>query len=243
LLVGGAHSVGALNLCPLRRLRQPLCPCACRGHPVPDHDDPVIGPRRFVLAVDLDGVLGDFYSDLRPIAEEWLGLEPGTLTADVTFGLREWHLETAGGYDELHRFAVTQRDFFRRLTPIPGAAAALRRLSSEDVRVRILTHRLFIKHFHQEAVRQTVEWLDRHGVPYWDLCFMRDKAAVGADMYVEDSPQNVEGLRAAGYQTIAFGNSTNRHISAPRAASWKEVEAFVRKAVDYWRASDLPGVS
>jgi beta-phosphoglucomutase-like phosphatase (HAD superfamily) len=66
---------------------------------------------------------------------------------------------------------------------------------------------------------------------------MRDKAAVGADTYVEDSPRNVEGLRAAGYHTIAFGNSTNRHVSAPRAESWKEVEELVRKALEEWLRS------
>jgi hypothetical protein len=29
--------------------------------------------RKFVLAVDLDGVCADFYTGLRPIAAEWLG--------------------------------------------------------------------------------------------------------------------------------------------------------------------------
>jgi 5'(3')-deoxyribonucleotidase len=188
--------------------------------------------RRFVLAVDLDGVLGDFYGDLRPIAEEWLGVEPGSLPADVTYGLPEWHLEKAGGYEELHRFAVTQRDLFGSLRPMPGGAAVLRRLSTENVRIRILTHRLFIKYFHQEAVRQTVEWLDRHGIPYWDLCFMRDKAAVGADLYIEDAPHNVIALRSAGHQTIAFGNTTNRHISEPRANDWTAVEILVRRFLE-----------
>jgi UDP-glucose 4-epimerase len=33
-----------------------------------------------------------------------------------------------------------------------------------------------------QGLRQTVEWLDFYDVPYWDLCFMKDKAAVGADL-------------------------------------------------------------
>jgi 5'(3')-deoxyribonucleotidase len=106
--------------------------------------------------------------------------------------------QAPGGYDALHRFAVTQRELFRRLPPMPGAPQALRRLSAQDVRIRIITHRLFIKYFHQVAVRQTIEWLDFHDIPYWDLCFMREKAAVGADLYVEDSPENVARLRARG---------------------------------------------
>ena len=39
-------------------------------------------------------------------------------------------------------------------------------------------------------------WLDNHGIPYWDLCFMRDKGDVGADLYVEDSPENIKSLRS-----------------------------------------------
>jgi len=140
------------------------------------------------------------------------------LTSHVTYGLPEWKLDQApGGYDALHRFAVTQRQLFKVLKPIPGAPAALRRLSSSGVRIRIITHRLFIKYFHQIAVSQTIEWLDHHDIPYWDLCFMKDKAAVGADLYIEDSPSNVEKLRADGHETIVFSNSTNLTLPSPRA--------------------------
>lgn len=192
--------------------------------------------RRFVLAVDLDGVCADFYGGLRVVAAEWLGVPVDSLTADVSFGLSEWNLERAGTYDELHRFAVTQRELFRKLAPIPGAPATLRRLSRLDLRIRIITHRLFVKYFHQETVRQTTEWLDYHGIPYWDLCFMKDKAAVGADLYIEDRPENIEDLRADGHPTIVFSNSTNRQMDPPRAESWEAVELLVLHELDRWRS-------
>lgn len=107
----------------------------------------------------------------------------------------------------------------------------LRRLSNRDVRIRIITHRLFIKYFHEPAIRQTIEWLDRYDIPYWDLCFMKEKAAVGADLYLEDSPLNVERLRAGGNDTIVFTNSTNRDVNPPRASSWAEVEELVLERV------------
>ena len=180
--------------------------------------------RRFVLGVDLDGVCADFYGGLKPVAAEWLGVDVASLPDRVSWTLPEWGVDQApGGYDALHRFAVTQRELFRRLPPMPGAPQALRRLSAQDVRIRIITHRLFIKYFHQVAVRQTIEWLDFHDIPYWDLCFMREKAAVGADLYVEDSPENVARLRAQGLNTIVFSNSTNEHLPGPRAHSWNEV--------------------
>ena len=193
--------------------------------------------KHFVLGVDLDGVCADFYRGLRPIAAEWLGVDVAALPERVSWGLPEWRIDEApGGYEALHRFAVTQRDLFRSLPPMPGAPAALRRLSGGGIRIRIITHRFFIKYFHQVAARQTIEWLDHHDVPYWDLCFMQEKAAVGADLYIEDSPRNVEKLRADGLPTIVFTNSTNEHLSGPRADTWAEVVELVLEAKARWEA-------
>lgn len=195
-------------------------------------------PSRFVLGVDLDGVCADFYRGLRPVAAEWLGVPLESLAEEVGYGLGEWGIDAApGGYAALHRFAITQRNLFRELRPIEGAPITLRRLSDRDVRIRIITNRLFIKYFHQEAVRQTIEWLDHYDIPYWDLCFMRDKAAVGADLYVEDSPDNVGQLRRDGYPTIVFSNSTNRDLPGPRANNWDEVEQIVIREMGRWSRS------
>lgn len=120
------------------------------------------------------------------------------------------------------------------MPPISSAAPTLRRLSELGVRIRIITNRLFIKHFHQEAVQQTIQWLDEHGFPYWDLCLLPDKAAVGADLYIDDTPANVLALRARDLQTIVFTNSTNRGVGPPRADTWEDVEAIVLGELDAW---------
>jgi 5'(3')-deoxyribonucleotidase len=193
--------------------------------------------RSFVFGVDLDGVVADFYGGLRPIAAEWLGVSVESLTPRVSWGLVEWAVDQApGGYERLHRFAVTQRELFLNMPPMPGAPQTLRRLSIEGVRIRIITHRLFIKYFHQVAVSQTIQWLDRHDIPYWDLCFMQQKTAVGADLYIEDSPANIERLRAEGAKTVVFTNSTNEHLSGPRADSWQEVLELVLAEKRAWES-------
>jgi 5'(3')-deoxyribonucleotidase len=192
--------------------------------------------RDFVFGVDLDGVCADFYGGLRPIAAEWLGVSVDTLTEQISWELREWGLDQApGGYIALHRYAVTQCDLFRKLKPVEGAAQALRRLSEKDIRIRIITHRLFIKYFHRRAIDQTIEWLDRYDIPYWDLCFMKDKAAVGADLYIDDSPENVKELRAGDHETIIFSNSTNRHLQGLRANDWNEAERIVLARMEEWK--------
>ena len=193
----------------------------------------------FIFGVDLDGVVGDFYAAMRTVAAEWLDRPLESLPTEVSFGLGEWGIEEYGGYDKLHRFAVTQRDLFRILPPIKDAPATLRKLSARGIRIRIITHRLFLKYFHQESITQTVEWLDAHDIPYWDLCFMKDKGAVGAHVYIDDSPGNVERLREQGCRTIVFSNSTNRAIAGPRADTWKDVERLVLESFDEWRTGTL----
>lgn len=187
--------------------------------------------NNFVLGVDLDGVVADFVGGLKQIAAEWLGVDVSELKDQESFGFEEWNLDSCGGYDALHRFAVKERDLFRILPPMEGAPAALRRVSAKNVRIRIITHRLYIPWFHREAIQQTTEWLEEHGIPFWDLCFMRDKAAVGANLYLEDNADNIAALRADGNDTIVVRNSTNRHLDGPAAENWAEIEELVMQSV------------
>jgi len=188
----------------------------------------------FIFGVDLDGVVGDFYGAIRRIASEWLNKPLESLTREVSFGLNEWGIDEFGGYDRLHRFAVTQRNIFGNMEPIEHAPAILRKLSNQGIRIRIITHRLFLKYSHRTSITQTVDWLDNYDIPYWDICFMNDKGAVGAHVYIDDAPDNIHSLRKQGCKTIVFGNSTNRSISGPRADNWFEVEKLVMEAREEW---------
>ncbi|MDR2517342.1 MAG: 5'-nucleotidase [Spirochaetaceae bacterium] len=189
----------------------------------------------FILGVDLDGVVGDFYGAMRKIAAEWLDRSVESLTAEVGYGFEEWNIDTYGGYDRLHRFAVTQRNLFRDMAPVKDAPAVLRKLSARGIRIRIITHRLFLKYFHKASITQTVDWLDSWDIPYWDICFMADKGAVGAHVYIDDAPANIQKLRALGCNTIVFTNSTNRDLPPPRADTWLQVEKLVLEALEEWR--------
>ena len=197
--------------------------------------------KGLILGVDLDGVCADFYARMREIAAEWFECSVDELPPDVSYSLKEWGINSMEEYESLHRFAVTRRDLFRTAPMIPGARRYLRQLSDEGVRIRIITHRLFIHFFHHTAVNQTIDWLDNNGIPYWDLCFMKDKEQVGADIYVDDSPDNVARLRGQGLYTICFGNSTNRHVAKPRAETWEQVYDLVRQRAGVEQAT-LPAI-
>lgn len=198
----------------------------------------VSSDSQFVLGVDLDGVVANFQAGLKSIAAEWLGVSENVLTDEVSYGFPEWGLDALGGYDALHRFAVKERSLFARLPEMAGAGPALRRISTAKVRIRIVTHRLYIHWFHRDAIQQTVDWLEQHAIPYWDLCFMRDKSAVGAHLYLEDNPHNIAALRADGHRTIVFENSTNRHVAAPKASNWTQMESLIQEELAAFRASN-----
>lgn len=192
--------------------------------------------KAFVLGVDLDGVVADFYGALRPIAAEWRGVKTEDLTPDVSYGLKDWGIANEEDYQDLHRFAVTQREIFLTQKAIEGAAASLRKLGYHDeIRVRIITHRLYIKYTHEICIRQTAQWLEKHGIPYWDICFMKAKGEVGADLYIEDSPSNIKALQDAKKDVLIFTNSTNKDVAGDRANSWDEVETYVLRKVEKWK--------
>lgn len=205
--------------------------------PGPAPADPILmsmSSPEFVLGLDLDGVVMDYYPAIRVLAAEWLGVPESSLTPEVTFGLSEWGIGQEE-YHRLHRFAV-DRGLFLNGPVLPGAPQSLRRLSQEGVRIRIVTHRLCVHDCHRLAAQQTVEWLDFHAIPYWDLCFMREKGEVSADVYLDDAPQNIEDLQRRGRPVIAFTNSTNRRCAARlRVDCWADAEKVVRGLYHAWR--------
>jgi 5'(3')-deoxyribonucleotidase len=181
-----------------------------------------------VIGVDLDGVCADFYARMREVAAEWFEVPIDGLTNTPSYGLGEWGVDSKEEYERLHRFAVTQRELFATAPMITGTRRVLQKLSKEGYRVRILTHRLFIQFFHETAVRQTITWLDRNGIPYWDLCFMKEKDQVGADVYIDDATHNIQKLRESGHYAICFANSTNGSADNPRANGWDEVYELIK---------------
>lgn len=189
--------------------------------------------RDFIFAVDLDGVVVDYYKAIRPIAAEWLNRPEKELTDNFSYGFKEWGLPQTGelGYSYMHRWAVREKDIFAEADAIPGAAYTLRRLSAERIHIRIVTHRLYVGGLHAKVVAQTVQWLERHNVPYCDLCFMKDKVSVGADLYIDDSPTNIKAFAAEKKDYLIYENSTNIKIDGPRAKNWDDVyDAVMRKA-------------
>ena len=201
--------------------------------------------RDFVFGVDLDGVCGDYTTAFRQVVAEDRGIDPDRLPVERSWDFSEWGIESAQEFDRLHQLAVLEHRIFRDMPAFPGAAEALWRLSDAGVWIRIITHRLFTNWGHATAVADTVAWLDHHGIPYRDICFLGAKPEVEAHTYVDDASHNVLALRDAGNHVIVFDAPYNQDVEGPRAHDWTDVEALVLEraaALGFVLQSPLPGV-
>jgi len=180
----------------------------------------------FVLGVDLDGVCGAYTDAFRSVVAAERGVDVASLGPQLSWEFQEWGVAPEE-FDRFHRAAVLEHRIFRTMDAIPGAAEALWRLSDAGVWVRIITHRLCVNWGHAIAVADTVEWLDRTGIPYRDICFLGRKPEVEAHAYVDDGPHNVVALREHGNDVVVFDQPYNRDVEGPRAVGWEEVESWV----------------
>ena len=176
--------------------------------------------RPYVLGVDLDGVCGDYTDAFRTVVAEELGCGLDDLPLERSWDFTEWGLDSEE-FERLHHHAVTKRRILRWMPVIDSAADTLWRLSDAGVWIRIITHRLYVNWSHATAISDTVEWLDRVRIPYRDICFMGDKPEVGADLYIDDGPHNIEALRDTGNRVIIFDTPYNRHVVGTRALHGK----------------------
>jgi len=189
-----------------------------------------INGREFTLGVDLDGVVADYEGWFRNFVAERKGIEPSDLPPvnHWSFAANGW-FDTDADYLQAHRDAVNDHDMFAKLSPLAGVSDALWALSDAGIRIRIVTHRLVVNFIHAQAVRDTVSFLDTHDIPYRDICFVKDKADVGCDLYIDDAPHNIEALRAKHGPSVAmvYDQAYNRHVPGLRAKHWGDVVAEV----------------
>jgi|TARA_B110000438_G_scaffold110820_1_gene108678 5'(3')-deoxyribonucleotidase len=198
----------------------------------------------FILGVDLDGVCGQHTEIFRHLVAHELGIDEESLPLQRSWDFREWNF-TDGDFERLHRAAVLEHRMFRDMEVMPGCAEVLWRLSDAGIWIRIVTHRLYVNWGHAIAIADTADWLDRHRIPYRDICFLGDKPDVAAHAYVDDGPHNIIALRSAGHNVITFDQPYNGDIDGPRAANWAELEELVLDLAAKFRGSvpqQFPGI-
>lgn len=109
--------------------------------------------------------------------------------------------------------------------PIQEAVEEIRRLYFEGHNIHVVTARGFMNHA-SDIRKWTVEWIEDFAIPWHSLTFARDKVdaqrllGVSFDYAIDDSPKNVDGLRADGVQAYLLDHVHNKsHVAEHRVAS------------------------
>lgn len=151
------------------------------------------------LGIDLDGVLYDFYASWRAYMEHRKANYRGIPSWDlskiqmVDGEPAHWAFYKDAGMttEEFTRtfdLGVDARIIFCHGEPRPGSVEAMKRLKAAGHTLHIVTDRS--RGTEGAARTNTIEWLAKHDIPYDDITFTADKAAVRVDAYVEDKTEN-----------------------------------------------------
>jgi len=139
-----------------------------------------------------------------------------------TYSFTNWQdIVDFNTFKQYHVDAVNH-GIYRELELFTGAAEALNALSDEGHHIRVITSRFVKGGQHQIVVSDTAWWLDDKKIPYKDIIFTARKTDIFADVYIDDSPENILTFQKAGRPYIIFDALYNRHLEGPRVDNWED---------------------
>ena len=177
-----------------------------------------------VLNLDLDGVCADYMGGLRDYLVRHDRMDPSIQPSNESYALYEnegWPFSSPAEYIAVHKAAEAEH-LYAVMRPLPGVSEAMKTLAAAHVYIRVVTHRLFVSGQHRMVVADTAQWLDDNDIPYMSLCFTGLKDSVQATVHIDDSPANIESLRAVGQHVVIFDQPYNRHLPGPRIGVWND---------------------
>ena len=182
----------------------------------------------YTLGLDLDGVCGDYINAFKENVSKYTHTPISEIPEPTVWNLSKagWPIKDDEHFFELHADAVKD-GLFRAMEPMKDVSDALWKLNDLGVHIRVITHRLFVKHLHAITASDTVMWLDRHNIPYRDLCFAEAKTQIDADIYIDDGPHNIKLLRNSGAEVVVYDAPYNRNLKGPRADNWEQAYEII----------------
>lgn len=164
------------------------------------------------IAVDMDGVLADVYSQFLDMHFQDTGEK---ISVAAIRGLKE-----AEAFPLLKKH-VNSTGFFENAPLIPGAQAALKKLSAH--------YKLFIVSAATEfplSLHEKQRWLNNHFpfIQWQQMVFCGSKDIIKTDIMIDDHFKNLDNFSGKTYLFSQLHNETaspGKHI---RVNSWKELE-------------------
>ena len=171
-----------------------------------------------VVALDIDGTLGDYHGHFLRFAQEWYGRGmPDAAEINPGLPLHKFMRTSKATYRQC-KLAYRQGGLERSMPAYPGASELTLRLRRAGCEVWLCTTRPYLKHDTQSP--NTVHWLKRNRIQ-WDHMISgehkyRDLVKqVGKERIVavlDDLPEMIEQANGLGLWTMIRDQPYNRHF-------------------------------
>jgi 5'(3')-deoxyribonucleotidase len=173
------------------------------------------------IGIDLDGVCYDFTESLRTYLIEHRDFAKEALPDTTTWNFFEddWNMDLET-YLGLFADGVDAGVVFLHGPPHEGCVEVLEKLRADGHRLNIVTHRMSAG---TKPVHNTIDWLQREGIPFDGLTFDSDKTVVNNDIFIEDNVDNFLSLEHAGVRSFIMDRPWNQYLDTKyRVYSWYE---------------------
>ncbi len=202
-----------------------------------------------VVAVDIDGTLGDYHGHFLHFAEEWLNKRVDVRGYDGSTDLASWLDVDKETYRKI-KLAYRQGGMKRSMPIFDGARSLIIELQTAGAEVWMTTTRPYLRLDNVDP--DTREWLDRNQIPYDGLIYDEDKYKVLMEIVgrsrivgvLDDDPEQYFRARhlglnpifAFGYYNSGYYNSGIRH--RPYGATLTDAQQIlVRRVKDWYEAN------
>lgn len=183
-----------------------------------------------IIGIDLDGVTGVHDHSFRLfLAKKYLVQEENIMNEfpqPTDYKFSTWKL-LGNNFIAEHTEAIND-GIYLKMGMMDKASETLHKLNQDGYHNRIITSRFIANKQHYKVVSDTATWLDNNDIPYKDIMFVRTKGDVFADVYIEDSPENIRELRKLGKTVIVFDHLYNRDLGDElRAYNWDDIYTII----------------
>jgi uncharacterized HAD superfamily protein len=205
------------------------------------------GDGKPVVALDIDGTLGDYHANFLTFADLYFGWTFSHRIGEANPGqpLWEWMGLTRAAYREA-KLAYRQGGWKRWMPAYPGASELTYRIRSAGAEVWLCTTRPYLRLDNVDP--DTREWLRRNNIAFDALLFdpldetqtkydeLHRQAGARVATVVEDLPEMYSNSRQLGYPTVLRDQPYNRHVPAVsrRAHDLQAVWAYIEEDLNRW---------
>lgn len=201
------------------------------------------GEGKVIVALDIDGTLGDYHANFLRFAQDWFGRKmPDPSQNNPGLRLHKFMGVPLRAYREC-KLAYRQGGLKRSMPVYEGAADLTRSIRKLGAEVWICTTRPYLRLDNIDP--DTREWLRRNKIQYDAILYGDDKyhelnrqAGWRVGMVVDDLPKMCLLAERLDFLTAIRDQPYNRYLNwEPRVHSCEEIWKLVQSGMDDWKAA------